>query len=200
MSRSIELSDPFGPCLTDGLDRKRQNRFGELAYDRVEVFVLGDEAIDAGATRFDELIVHWRHRLGELASHTRLVTAALFDIAFESTRETRRFVALAKDPKVESLGELGKGEQQDAFGNDNLGRWEDKQVVFAAMVGKVVDRNCHVEPSGEAIELKTQQIGIERIGVVKVDLIALFEAEVAKVFVIGIERNQRDPFWAKGVL
>jgi hypothetical protein len=81
---------------------------------------------------------------------------------------------------------------EDAFNDDDgFDRYGEATVGDAGVSGEVVHGCGDVAPGGEGANVLGEEGVFERIGVVEVLAVALFEREVAQVAVVEVERQER---------
>ena len=67
----------------------------------------------------------------------------------------------------------------------------DDEIVGTLMSCEIINRHADVEPFGQCVEVMSEQLSVQGIGVIEVDLVALFKRQVPQVLVVGIERQHR---------
>ena len=140
---------------------------------------------------FNVLVVHRGDRSPELELNAFDGSATFDGVAFKASGVAELLRALAKDRHVELLKEFREGEEQDPFSDDDLPRWQDDQIVSTFVTAEVIYRKGDVHALAQAFEVMGEALDIERIGMIEVHRIALVCGEVAKVFVVTIERQDR---------
>ena len=63
----------------------------------------------------------------------------------------------------------------------------------ARIIGERVDGLIEGASAGDGQQVLVQQFPIERIGMIEVDLLALFEGNLLHAAIVGIQRNDRGP-------
>ncbi len=181
------------PCSDpDGLNVSGQSR-----NDLIEVFDVFDDAIGAHLRGFDEFVMHRPDRGVELFPHALGGPASFADITSESTLETQLARGGPKDLVCESIDEFWKGEEKDAFGDDDVGRWQNDQVIHTLVTREIVYGKGDIKPLGKSVEVMAEHLGIQRVGVVEVDRVSFVHRQISKILVIRVEREDRNSIFAK---
>lgn len=172
---------------------------GEFAHHVGKIFGVFDDAIGAHLGWFDEFVVHRSYRCVELSANTLGRPAAFVHIASETAFEAQFTRSCPEDLVRKPFDQLWEGEEKNALGDDDVGRWQDDQVIGSLVTGEVIDRKRHIKPLHESIEVMAVHLGVERIGVIEVDRVAFLHGEAAQVLVIRVERKDRDSIVAKSL-
>ena len=146
----------------------------------------GDDDIGVALGGFDELQVHGADGGEVLVDDHFGGAAALFDVALEAADEADVGIGVDEDLDIEQGAQFGVAEDEDALDHDD-GFGRDALDAVGAGVGlEVVDGQVDGLPGFELEDVADEEGGVERVGVVEVDLFALVVGQIAQVAVVGV--------------
>ena len=163
-----------------------------LGADRLAAAAAGDDDVGLALRRLHELDVHRPDGAFVLSEDALDGPAAVLDVAADATHQANVVGRVDVDLDVHRLFELPLGQHQDALDDHDRPRLHGLGLVFAAVRGKVVDRLLDGLSVHQTIEVLPHQLGVERIGMIKVERLALLRGMVGQVFVVGVVVEDRD--------
>jgi len=113
------------------------------------------------------------HSLGTLHRFDRPATR--FDVPAETAEESNIGGRVDEQLDVDPLADLRFGEHEDPFHDDRRFRLDPARLRRAHVQREVVDRKVDRIAGEDPVDLLDHEGRLERIGVVKVDLMALLE-------------------------
>mmetsp|Transcript_43711 Transcript_43711/g.137262 ORF Transcript_43711/g.137262 Transcript_43711/m.137262 type:complete len:251 (-) Transcript_43711:387-1139(-) len=136
--------------------------------------------------------VHGPHGAEVLVDDTRDVAATLAHVAQEPPDEARVGVGVHKDLNVEQISELVMREDEDPLDEDDRARHHVDGLRLARVRAEVVLRHLDLLTAQQRLDVLEQQLRVERVGVVKVALLALLRRQVRQVLVVVVVADERD--------
>src|SRR3990170_2549601 len=152
----------------------------------------GDDHVGVALGRFDELQVHRTHRHLILLDDRGDRPPALLDVALQPADEAHVGIGIDEDLDVEQFAQAPLGEDQNALHQDHQLRFDVARQVGAGVGGEIVDRDLDRLPPAQRFQMVDQQLGLERVGVVEVDDVALRPRQLPQVPVVSIVGQQDD--------
>src|ERR1035441_6264070 len=179
---SIELpakgkAAPVGPAGPD-----RPYGQDQLTHPRCRVRPRHREPFAAGA-----------HRAFVLLADTPGSPPSLGHIARQAALEADVGMGLHVHLGIQHGAEFGPVEHEQALDDEEPGGLDAPRFGSARVIGEGVDRLIEGATGRDGQQVFVQQLPIERIGVVEVDLLALFEGNLLHAAIVGIEGNNRGP-------
>ena len=159
---------------------------------RVQVVALRDHDVGIPLRRLHEPEVHRPHRLEVLLAHRLERPAPVLDVAAQAAHHPEVGVGVDVDLEVHQPPQLGLVEHQDPLDDQHRDavppeRWPRRPVVHREVVGGPLDA-----ASGQQFpQMLHQQAGLQRVGVVVVDLGPFLEREMGEIQVVGVVLDQR---------
>jgi hypothetical protein len=104
----------------------------------------------------------------------------------QSSDEANIGIRVYEDLQVHHRSQIGIDQHEDSFDYDDGLRFYMDSFGFSRMSCVLIDRLLDVFAGGKRFEVVDQQFGIERIGVVKVDLVPQVHRHVTEISVVRI--------------
>ena len=160
--------------------------------DRGLVRALGDDDVGVLLGGCDELFVHRFDRVEVLLDDALEVATAFDDVPLNAPDDPDVGVGLDVEPQVQHLVYLLVGEREDPLEDDHVRGFDPDRLVGPVVDLEVVGRHLDGLALEQRRELPPEEVPLKRGGVVVVDVLALFERQVALIFVVVVDRNPRD--------
>lgn len=135
------------------------------------------------------------HRLDRrqvLADDVLEVTAALVHIAQHAAQDALIGIGLDEDLEVEEIAQALILEDQDALDDDDLARLDDLRLLRARVAREVVDGTLDALSLAQRLEMRDEQVRLERVRMVVVDVLALLKRNLVMCPVVIIVIDDRD--------
>ena len=146
---------------------------------------LRNDDVGVAFARLDELKVHRLHCLRITLDDPFHGLASLYDVSCHYAHESVVIVCVDEYLDVQQLAELRIREYQDSLDDDDICRGDPDRLMLGASAGDVgIDRLFDDASFPEFLELGSEKVEVDRIGVVEIMDSLLLLAEVAEVLVV----------------
>ena len=145
-----------------------------------------DDDIGEALGRLDEFHVHGADGGHPLLDDGFHGAAAFFDIALQAAHEAEVGVGIHEDFDIHQISQGAVFEDEDAFDQDGGMRLDANHIGLAAMRGKIVGGEVDRLAGAQLAEMLDEEGRLDRVGMIEIELVALFEGELGMVFVIRV--------------
>jgi len=153
---------------------------------------LGDDEIGPALRRFHELQVHGPDGAVVLLANRLEAPAAFLDVAADPSKSANVGIGVDIDLDVEQLSDALLDEDEDALQDDDRRRLHLARLLGTTVILEIVDRQRDRRATFERLEMRDEQRGLERLGVVVVELAALVVREIDAIAVIRVVLDHND--------
>ena len=147
----------------------------------------GDDDVGVAFAGLDELEVHGLHCVAIVLEGCIHVASALEYVSVDYAHKAVIGLGIYEYLDVHQFAQLCYGEDEYTFDDDDVGGFDFYCVFFAAGAGDVgIYWLLYGLACFEVAELLAEEIPVQCIGMVEIDVLSLFNGDVAAVFVVGV--------------